>query len=657
MDFGLGVGAESTPPGRKRKVKCQLTDQDVQTCAECIKNETQCTTQPPETEADVGVSADISDKHEHITRLGRVEALLQRLVDAQEQSRTAGSSSNSELTVPASLWDDFLLQTPADGLTPLANDYNLALPQSLDMPDANKQSLVALLPSAQDAATIVANTTAWLWGAETPPGSVLTPNDTSHLLDTDTILRGSVVNVAKTLLLFALYMQQLPPNFDAQFLEAQSIDASVNAIVERVKSYILSHEDEACTTDGLECMTLLYLIQLNDGALRKSWITVRRVLDISRLYGLQNSFSISARNSSDGSIALGRRLWLAAVCGDCYCSMLLGLEPALGMAPFGLDDETWNDPLADEDANVQRRICLLVARISQRNAVGLHRDHQIFQEIDLALDRLQDSLPASWWIPPTFRHDRSLDSAKEPNRIICQLWFFQARIYANLPIAFGERTVESVGSLESCMEASRATLHRYLGFQHARDQLSRCRTVDQTVAVAATVLLLAKVQLRSLTTQCKVPRYDSDRALVEQVVSSFDAIGRVCRREKLLREGSEILSSLLGMAFANSLDAASTVSRPFHHANSSTSLETSCGPQVSYKEDSGTSRSGIEDIIVSSILPLLDAQSPASNLITSLLKTIRQPSSDLLGLYQEPHMQTPLSRYDTIDPTTLQLRR
>ena len=64
------------------------------------------------------------------------------------------------------------------------------------------------------------------------------------------------MHVAKMLLLFALYMQQLPANFDVQFLESQSVERAIELIVERVKLFVLSHEDEGCSLDGLECLTL-----------------------------------------------------------------------------------------------------------------------------------------------------------------------------------------------------------------------------------------------------------------------------------------------------------------------------------------------------------------------------------------------------------------
>ncbi|KAI8966430.1 hypothetical protein F5Y11DRAFT_155415 [Daldinia sp. FL1419] len=619
---------------RKRKVKCQLTDEKVDTCAECAKSGTKCTIQPPRAELSNESSPTSVDREgqeaRQEARLERIESLLKRLVEAQERSQPAESSFECEPIVPNSLWDDFLFQTTTDGPLSIFGNNSSAIHQVGQTSD-DKKPLVALLPSAQDAVTIAANSRAGLWGAETPLGSVLSPNDTLQLVDVEAISSGGAIHIAKILLLFALYMQQLPPRFDLQSLESGSIENTIETIVNQVKLFVLSHEDEAASLDGIECLTLLSSVYLNDGEIRRAWMMFRRILDIARLRGFQNSFSLSARSSSCSDAALQRRLWLSTVCGNCYCSLLLGLEPGIGIAPFGPDDETWVDPFADEDANVQRRICLIVSHIAQRNAVGLGEDCTILRETDEALNRLQDSMSVSWWRAPSFRQDRSLNSAKEPNRLICQLWFYQARIFTHLPIAFGKATADTLDSLESCIEASRFTIHRYLGLQHVRDQLSRCRTVEQSTFFAAVVLLLAKVQLQYHEKRSTAPKYDSDRDLIEQVVSSFEVPADVDGREHGARQSYEILSAMLDIITSSGnsllmmndpdLNTPSTLGTPF---------DTIEDPKSTFN----TIKSGMEDIIMSSIQPALDVDSPASHLI-KLLFTRRRSKTSISKLPQQ----------------------
>ncbi|OTB12766.1 hypothetical protein K445DRAFT_320570 [Daldinia sp. EC12] len=610
---------------RKRKVKCQLINDKVDTCSECVKSGTQCTIQPLEPELGNEGPYTSVNKEGQEARLERIESLLKRLVEIQGQSQPAGVTFEYGSTVPTSPWNDFLFQSTVDDTLPLVNDSSFSIYQPGNISD-EKQPLVGHLPSTEDAVTIVTNSTAWLWGAETPLGSVLRPNDTLQLLDIAATSNGSAMHVAKILLLLVLYMQQLPPRFDSQLLGSQTIETAIKSIVYQVKSFVLSHEDEASSLDGIECLTLLSTIYLNDGAIRKAWMTFRRVLDIARLKGFQNSFSIPSRNSSCSNIALQRRLWLSAVCGDCYCSLLLGLEPALGIAPFGPDDENWVDPVADENANVQRRICLIVSRISQRNAVGPEGDHKVLREIDEALNILQDSIPAAWWKAPSFRLDRPLDSAQEPNRLICQLWFYQARIFAHLPIAFGIYTDNSLDSLESCIEASKFTMHRYLGLQHAKYQLSRCRSVEQSAFIAAVVLLLAKVQLQNHKKGTPPPRYDSDRALIEQVISSFEASREVGSREHVAGQSCEILSAMLDI-----ITDPENVLFITGGSDSNTSPTLEISDDYNTVEAIGNIRNGtkswMEDVIASSIQPALDIESPASRLLDMVFASKRSRPS------------------------------
>lgn len=98
----------NTVAGRKRKVKCQLTDEDVEKCAECVKSNSRCTLQPPETELSGRGSPANSNKQEHELRLERIELLLNKLVEAQQRSQLASGSLDPEPIVPSSLWNDLV---------------------------------------------------------------------------------------------------------------------------------------------------------------------------------------------------------------------------------------------------------------------------------------------------------------------------------------------------------------------------------------------------------------------------------------------------------------------------------------------------------------------------------------------------------------------
>ena len=479
-----------------------------------------------------------------------------------------------------------------------------------------KQSLIGLLPSEQDATTLVMNTTAWLWGAETPAGTVLGPDDVFRLLEVAAVSHGGAIDVAKSLLLYALYAQQLPAHVQDQHLESGSIGQMVSLIVGRIRSFIMTHDNEAACLDGIECLTLLSLIQINEGALKDAWLIVRRTLDLARLLGLHKSFFASERNCVDGSAGLRRRLWLSAVCGELYCSLLLGLEPGIGSSPFGQDDG-WIDTVARDEATAQRHIGLIVERIAKRNALGEHGNTELLTEINNGLESFERAMAPDWWTAPSFHQDPALDSAKEANRLVCQLWFFQARIFAHLPWALRKnpRFKESENSASICLEACRITLLRCTGLQYARNHLRRCRTVDQAAVLAAIILLLLKLQFagekNSLTFSC-----DSDGALLEQMLEVFEDTANSFHNEIITTQGAQVLRTLMQTGTAH---------LRCHVCEGSNPYDQDMPPPQQHSGAAGNGvRQGrplwVEDVLLSSVAPLIPAHTPAAHVISFLFE-------------------------------------
>lgn len=588
---------------------------------------------------------------DHGSRLDRIESLLKRLVQSQEGHQAVAISTQTQPAMSGGVFDGALFDglgdfnvpstvsaysqeyrysiTPATypnnvtefgvsssghmttdtakfgigniGNTPMA-DFDALTTTVPGIQEDSEKSLVTLLPSPQDAVTITMNTFAWLWGAETPPGGVFRPDDTAQLLDLATISKGSPIQVAKMLLLFALYMQQLPDDFDESLLGFEDVSRTIDLIVGRSKAYIMTHEDEACSIDGIESLLVLSTIYLNSGDIRKTWSTFRRTVDMAKLAGLQQSFSAAKRNSQSDEDALLRRLWLSAACGDSYCSLLLGQEPATGSEVFGAAHETWIDPVAEKEANVQRLLCGVMAKLTERNAKGLHLDEGITRELEDRLSTIYNSLPVTWWDTPTFPPGRSLDSAQEPTRLLCQMWYFMTQMFVQLPLAFGPHRETAYYDLKECRNAGRNTLSRHLGSQHAKEQLARCRGGEQAAFLSAVVLLMCIVQSRVQFVH--VPRekkekplamsFDLDRTLVQQTIASFEARGKSGRREQISKQCAEILSKMRDFAFREDF------------------IETTVKEAVGKHN---LERLEMEKLIDSAIRPSLSSSTPAARLL------------------------------------------
>ena len=96
-----------TTIGKRRKVRCQLSAEDVPVCSGCLARGTACLSQEyPEERSDTSSGVQIGE------RLGRVEKLLETLVEkisAYEEEENA-----QKILTPESLGNDVLTPFPAN---------------------------------------------------------------------------------------------------------------------------------------------------------------------------------------------------------------------------------------------------------------------------------------------------------------------------------------------------------------------------------------------------------------------------------------------------------------------------------------------------------------------------------------------------------------
>lgn len=309
-----------------------------------------------------------------------------------------------------------------------------------------------------------------------------------------------------------------------------------------VTSLVLVNEEMTCSTEGLECLLLLGMIHINDGALQKAWMTFRRALDVARLHGFHKSYTPPARKSESQEIALHRRFWLSANMGDSFCSLLLGQELGGGSLPFG-EDYAWNDPSADDTANFQRRLCILSAQLSQRNSLEMYQNRDETRSLNEALDTLYRRMPDTWWEKPIVQREQTLRCAQEYSRLLCHLWFFLLQILTNIPFFF-ERGEEVERWHVQCLEAARTTLYRYLGLHLSGTTQLHTKGADIAAFVSSLVLLLSVSHDNPTEAQGPSHACSSDMALVEQIVDSCAILGRSSSREHIAMRSAEILSAL-----------------------------------------------------------------------------------------------------------------
>jgi hypothetical protein len=411
--------------------------------------------------------------------------------------------------------------------------------------DDPRQMLLALLPSHSDVQKITNATRAWVLASERPPGFALKPLDPILGQDYAALQELDNLGLAMALLYLALFIQQLPPEFDLTQLEMEASERISDVLAETINSTVLAKEEMVCCLRGVECLHLLAMIYINSGVIRKAWMAFRRCVDICRMLGFSESFSDANRDSMDAEAVALRRIWLGSAAGDAHCSLLLGLPPGTDL-DIHLADASWEDPAADTISRFQRRLCLASIRLSQRNIYGTPCDRQATASIDQELDGIFSSVPATWWQPVPPRKDKSNEAAVQLGRVMAQLWFFQLRLQTHLPFAFSN-AVDA--SRSKCLEAARTILQRYATLWQAGNSQLDCRVLDLTAFMAGVTLLLAWAQdLREQSgDRGKEHMFTSDYTLVSHVTESFAALGLRSPREHIARQSAEVLKALLGV--------------------------------------------------------------------------------------------------------------
>lgn len=480
--------------------------------------------------------------------------MLRTLIDNQESCKVPFKNDN--ISQRPLDWDDILnqdifsghfdLPTPLEYSVPQEKCLKSHQPQLLPLlqykDEAAKQILLELLPSPEDAISIASHTGVWAMELPNPPGAIWKLGDKSPVRDVGAAAQFSTMSIAKAILYFALSIQQLPPDFKTSQLQMDDVDDQSRRYVQVVGTLVLAHEEMSCSTEGLECLLLLGMIHVNDGDLKQAWLKFRRSLDIARLQGFHKSYEPSVRQSESPELAFQRRLWLSSVMGDSFCSLILGFEPGAAQ-PFGTD-HIWDDPFADENANFQRRLCIVSSQLSQRNLLGLQGDLEEAKSINTAIDTLQNSMPDSWWQRPDLREEQSLDCAQDHDRLLSHLWLFQLRILANVPFLFSpEGKAEQYR--DRCLEASKTTLYRYLGLQLAGTSRLHCRAAEIAAFVASLALILSLNKNAGSQLSNTSNTLNPDIVLLEQIIDSLAALGRSSGREHLALKSAEVLTTLL----------------------------------------------------------------------------------------------------------------
>ncbi|PYH87010.1 hypothetical protein BO82DRAFT_575 [Aspergillus uvarum CBS 121591] len=305
--------------------------------------------------------------------------------------------------------------------------------------------------------------------------------------------------LAKRLLQVAICVQHLQPECGYLSLENQMyLKGAAADNVTTVMELVTSRDELASSLDGVECLVLLALFQLNAGNLRRSWLTGRRAINIAQLLDLNDGVQTQSHTFDEtvppGAGISPRWLWFRAVFFDRCLSLFLGISPAV-------QDNNFADLLLADNYGQMERLeasqTILTGRILERNAMMKRKDDNaafsLTHLIDGELDAAAEKMGSEWWnLSSINTHDPTSSS-----RLLLQIHHHTLKLYLHLPYllrrepSFGGRHGGRYDhSRASCATFARANLRLFDPYRTHHPSASACRHIDYSAVIACMTLLL-----------------------------------------------------------------------------------------------------------------------------------------------------------------------
>ncbi|GKT51424.1 transcription factor Sfl1 [Colletotrichum spaethianum] len=551
-----------TKKRRKRKIRCEFTSNEEQTCNGCQARGTIC------------VSQEFIDDEPHgqperglAQRLGRLEELMVKLADKMAPDASTVNKANT----PASLAEGSLGASESDSTPPeLARpSKRVTVSSSVPGPAPTRprqdrprsgwkyekvcQEVHAAFPSPQDANTIVHSSRGPVFvlfifysyqdilDGKSPPLASLTT-----MLD----VAKHPALLAKHLLQLTICLQQLPPSFDSTQLELSqkgSIQDKMNEWV-TVASLVTSNDELLGSVEGLQCLLLQGFYLLNCGNLRKAWLAMRRALSLAQLMGIEADGARLLKScdptTNPNTIPSSQALWSRINACDRWISLLLGLSAGTQDNSFMSEEFLAQDTPMER---LEKKYTAVALRVIERNRVPTNEAYAITQSVDCELETAAKAMGRAWWEIPLLPDPT--DTAAQMStmsHLMLQIHHHSLLILLHLPYMLRNQTNSRFDySKNTCLESSRAVLKRCVIFRTANDAAFSCRHIDYSSLMASMTLLLGHLSRPPNVREEDWSRQrNEDRALAETVMAKMEELA-LLNDDKLSGESAEIIRQLL----------------------------------------------------------------------------------------------------------------
>lgn len=247
--------------------------------------------------------------------MARVECLLETLLDRMTQSQSGQlatpsvrSFSNEWRPLSRSLYNDSESQA------------EIGCPTRKH--EALRQKLAALLLQLhQDDVDFLLDSSHGWWLIQqhmTPYSSSANKNDFDSSFNVAAVSKLPPIPITRMLLCIAICIQQLSPEMHMQrFRNKAPLQEMMRSIMDFIVQNVTSDDSLTGSVQGVECLALQAIYEVNAGNLRRSWVTFRKAITIAHLQGLHNMTVNSSPEERDGMEIKQHHLWYHIARGVC----------------------------------------------------------------------------------------------------------------------------------------------------------------------------------------------------------------------------------------------------------------------------------------------------------------------------------------------------
>ncbi|KAI4851956.1 hypothetical protein E4T44_01803 [Aureobasidium sp. EXF-8845] len=544
-------GTRSCQECRHRKTRCIWPSDNAQVCQGCHARNRIC-----ELQVEIVQNSETAK----LTSRARIDALEKQVSDlwhainqnpplfldqqhhvAQGISTTAdgqqspGSSNPSSPVIPPThllrLFDNDMLD---------ANDHETTTP-STRLPTSTMSnesaSLLALLPSREDMVIISEYSHSWLSWYKVLFSLNLAMGAGPKMLDNyDRIKHGEMrpVPIATILLAVTLTVQQAQDatNMLRSIPDATTYIKNVSNLVEKV---VVSNDDLIADLDGIRCVLLFIRLQLGRARVRKTWLTLRRVIAVAELTGLPRAAATLQRDphtqsrsgheqSGDAPSEQGEKaqIWESICAIDRVMSMMWSLPIATASFPLPMR------PIIDDQGQVilqtfLHRLANIASKVLELDGVYLLDKPVsdligVVMSMDEELQVVANTPAREWW--------SQSPSLLSPAALF-QYWhsYLIIRTHLRLALAY-DHDQKFLYNFMSCLSACQVHTKRYIALRPLLPTGFFANSIVDLQALSAIVFLLLAANNPaagpSAVASWRIMDAQQTRSLVDEAVQAME---------------------------------------------------------------------------------------------------------------------------------------